>query len=45
MVVYRCFGCQKEVPQEFVRRRIRCPFCDSKIIYKPRTTTTVVEAV
>lgn len=45
MVVYKCIECQKEVQHELVRKRVRCPFCGSKILYKPRVTSAIVDAV
>ncbi|MBL7147499.1 MAG: DNA-directed RNA polymerase subunit P [Nanoarchaeota archaeon] len=45
MVVHRCFECNKIVKQEYTKKKIRCPYCGSKILYKPRTTSSVVEAV
>lgn len=45
MVVYKCIECQKEVKHEAVKKRVRCLYCGSKILYKPRTTNTIVEAV
>ena len=43
--MYKCFDCKKEVKDEYVKRKVRCPFCGSKILYKPRVTSAVVEAV
>ncbi|MDK2849572.1 MAG: DNA-directed polymerase subunit [Candidatus Woesearchaeota archaeon] len=34
MVEYKCFICGKIVPYELVRKRVRCPYCGSKILYK-----------
>lgn len=45
MADYRCFDCLKAVPGNLVRRRVRCPYCGSKILYKPRTRITHVKAV
>ncbi|RLE42475.1 DNA-directed RNA polymerase subunit P [Candidatus Woesearchaeota archaeon] len=44
MVEYKCFQCGRRVAQEYVKKRIRCPYCGSKIIYKPRTVITKVKA-
>jgi DNA-directed RNA polymerase subunit RPC12/RpoP len=44
MVEYKCFSCAKPVSEDFIRKKVRCPYCGSKIIYKPRTTTTKVLA-
>jgi len=45
MVVYKCIDCQKEVKSETVKKRVRCPYCGSKILYKPRTVSSITEAV
>jgi len=45
MVAYNCLECQKEVKHELVKKRVRCPFCGSKILYKPRTTSSIFEAI
>ncbi|MBI2671070.1 DNA-directed RNA polymerase subunit P [Candidatus Woesearchaeota archaeon] len=45
MVVYKCFNCDKIIKDEFVKKRVRCPYCGSKIIYKPRATSAKVRAV
>lgn len=45
MANYNCLECQKEVPFETVKKRVRCPYCGSKILYKPKITQTVVDAV
>lgn len=45
MVSYKCIECQKEIKHENVKKRVRCPYCGSKILYKPRTTNTIVEAI
>ncbi|MCD6464039.1 DNA-directed RNA polymerase subunit P [Candidatus Woesearchaeota archaeon] len=42
--MYKCFFCGKEVSEQFVRKRIRCPYCGSKVVYKPRLVSTKVLA-
>jgi DNA-directed RNA polymerase subunit P len=44
MVMYKCFKCLKEVGDNLITKRIRCPYCGSKMLYKPRSTTTKVKA-
>ncbi|MDP7610361.1 MAG: DNA-directed RNA polymerase subunit P [Candidatus Woesearchaeota archaeon] len=44
MVKYKCFYCDKSTSLEMLRKRVRCPYCGSKILYKPRTTKTKVKA-
>ena len=45
MATYKCFNCGKIVKEEYIRKRVRCPYCGSKIIYKPRVVNTKVKAV
>jgi DNA-directed RNA polymerase subunit P len=45
MVDYKCFGCGKKVSDTYVKKRIRCPYCGSKILFKPRTVSKKVKAV
>jgi DNA-directed RNA polymerase subunit RPC12/RpoP len=44
MVDYKCFQCNKNVGQEYVRKKVRCPYCGSKILFKQRAVTTKVKA-
>lgn len=44
MVEYKCFHCDKKVGEEFLRKKIRCPYCGSKMVYKPRIKPSVVRA-
>ena len=44
MVLYKCFQCNKEIEDSTLRKRVRCIYCGSKMLYKPRTTTTKVKA-
>jgi DNA-directed RNA polymerase subunit RPC12/RpoP len=44
MAEYKCFDCNHKVDTEYLRKRIRCPYCGSKIIFKPRTTITKLKA-
>ncbi len=45
MTLYKCFQCNKEVKEEYVKKRVRCVYCGSKIIFKPRAVSTKVKAV
>lgn len=45
MTGYKCFGCSKEVRVEYAKKKVRCPYCGSKVLYKSRTMPTVVKAV
>ncbi len=44
MVDYVCFNCGRQVSEAEVRRRIRCPYCGSKILIKKRTVSTKFKA-
>lgn len=44
MTEYKCFSCGKKLKQSFLRKKIRCPYCGSKILYKQRTTIAEVKA-
>ena len=44
MATYKCFDCGKVVKKEYLKKKIRCPYCGSKILFKPRTATTTVIA-
>lgn len=44
MAEYKCFKCGKEIQSEDLKKRFKCPHCDSKIFFKPRTKVKVVKA-
>jgi len=44
MTRYKCFNCNKKVGDEYVGKRVRCPYCGSKMLYKPRSVITKVKA-
>lgn len=44
MPEYKCFICNKKVDDTYLRKKIRCPYCGSKILFKPRTVATMVLA-
>ncbi len=44
MVSYKCFNCNKKVTDSYIRKRVRCPYCGSKMLFKPRSTLTKVKA-
>ncbi|MFH1439969.1 MAG: DNA-directed RNA polymerase subunit P [Candidatus Woesearchaeota archaeon] len=44
MTEYKCFECNKVVSQDYLRKKIRCPYCGSKILFKPRSSLTKVNA-
>ncbi len=45
MVSYKCFTCEKMVSDEYLRTKIRCPYCGGKMLYKERTAATKVKAI
>ncbi|MBS3107356.1 DNA-directed RNA polymerase subunit P [Candidatus Woesearchaeota archaeon] len=45
MVAYKCFRCSKEITKDLLGKRIRCPFCGSKIFYKVKTVSTKLKAL
>lgn len=45
MTLYKCFNCEKEIKEDYVKKKIRCPYCGSKILYKPRTVSSKVKAI
>jgi len=44
MVEYRCFDCNKKVSEDYLKKKIRCPYCGSKMLFKPRSVVTIVKA-
>tara|TARA_Y100000031_G_C8240561_1_gene395479 strand:- start:2987 stop:3124 length:138 start_codon:yes stop_codon:yes gene_type:complete len=44
MAVYKCLNCNKKVSEDYLKKKIRCPYCGSKILFKPRSVTTKVKA-
>jgi len=44
MVNYKCFMCGKKVKYDLLKKKVRCPHCGSKILFKERTITTKVKA-
>lgn len=44
MVYYKCLECKKKVGEEFLRKKVRCPYCGSKMIHKPRTQPMTIQA-
>lgn len=44
MADYKCFSCGKDVDASYLNKKVRCPYCGSKIIFKPRVRPTKVLA-
>jgi len=45
MVEYKCFTCDKKISDTMMGRRVRCPYCGGKMLFKPRVVTKTVAAV
>ncbi len=45
MASYKCFNCDKKVGEEYLRTKVRCPYCGGRMLYKERKTTTKVKAI
>jgi DNA-directed RNA polymerase subunit RPC12/RpoP len=45
MSTYKCFDCGRIIKPEYVKKKIRCPYCGYKILFKARTVSTKVRAV
>lgn len=44
MTSYKCFSCGKKVADTYVTKRVRCPYCGGKMLFKSRKTITKVKA-
>ncbi len=44
MVKYTCLFCSKKIGTEMMGRKIRCPYCGGKILYKSRSVTAKIKA-
>jgi DNA-directed RNA polymerase subunit RPC12/RpoP len=44
MTKYTCFSCSKKISKDMMGKRVRCPYCGSKILYKSRSKITKVIA-
>jgi DNA-directed RNA polymerase subunit RPC12/RpoP len=44
MPEYKCFFCNKTISADNIKRRVRCIYCGSKLIFKSRTVGTKVKA-
>ncbi|GBE19997.1 DNA-directed RNA polymerase subunit P [archaeon BMS3Abin17] len=45
MIQYKCFKCGKKINANVLENRFLCPYCGSKIFYKPRTKVKKIKAV
>ncbi|MFH1399916.1 MAG: DNA-directed RNA polymerase subunit P [Nanoarchaeota archaeon] len=44
MSEYKCFLCNKAVSDNYIKKRVRCIYCGSKMIFKSRSSITKVKA-
>ena len=44
MVTHKCLDCGKVIKEEYIKKKVRCPYCGSKILYKPRVVSSKVKA-
>ncbi|MFH1823379.1 MAG: DNA-directed RNA polymerase subunit P [archaeon] len=45
MVNYKCFFCGKKITDKNMKTRFLCPYCGSKVFFKPRTAVKKVKAI
>jgi len=43
MTSYKCFQCGKNVKQEYIKKKIRCPYCGYRVLFKERTVTKKIK--
>lgn len=41
---YKCFMCNKSVDVSYIKKKVRCIYCGSKMLFKSRDTGTKVKA-
>ena len=42
---YNCFHCEAKISiKDYLKKKIRCPYCGSKILYKQRSVISKVKA-
>ena len=44
MAMYKCFECGKKVKQDYLKKKTRCPYCGSRILFKQRSASAKVSA-
>jgi DNA-directed RNA polymerase subunit RPC12/RpoP len=42
--MYKCFQCNKELKEEHIKKRVRCIYCGSKIVFKARINPVKIVA-
>jgi DNA-directed RNA polymerase subunit RPC12/RpoP len=45
MAEYKCFNCDKVLNPDQMKKRVRCVYCGSKIVFKTRSSPTIVDAI
>jgi len=45
MATYKCFKCGKKITNSALEKRFLCPYCRSKIFYKPRKHVVKIKAI
>jgi len=45
MATYKCFKCGKKIKSKELDKRFVCPYCGSKIFFKPRNKVKIVKAI
>ena len=41
---YKCFSCNKTIAEQYIKKKVRCPYCGSKIVFKARTREITIKA-
>lgn len=41
---YKCFQCNKVVSDTYLKKKVRCPYCGSRMLFKQRVCVTKVKA-
>ncbi|MEM4396821.1 MAG: DNA-directed RNA polymerase subunit P [Candidatus Woesearchaeota archaeon] len=42
-MAYVCFKCKKEVDENYLKRKVQCPYCGSRIFVKSRVHPTKIK--
>lgn len=45
MTAYKCSSCSKQIDTTMLRKRVRCPYCGSKVLVKERVTSKKIKAI
>jgi DNA-directed RNA polymerase subunit RPC12/RpoP len=41
---YKCFSCNKIIAEQYIKKKVRCPYCGSKVVFKARTQEVTIKA-